>query len=219
MQNRISDERIDRLLETGIREFAEKGLGSANINVIARKSGISVGTLYNYYGTKEDFFFACLKRSMSLMEKVLVEASSGDISILQRAEKLIRAVQAYSKDHAEDMKMYHEITSGASGRHAEVFAKEIEGITSKMYSRFIAEAIERGEIRDDIDSRYFAFMFDDLLTMLQFSYCCDYYRERMKIYCGEDVFDDDEKMVTEMLKFLESAFTFRQSEVHHREQR
>lgn len=217
MQNRISEEKLDRLLETGIKEFADKGLGNANINVIARNSGISVGTLYNYYGTKEKFFLACLRKSMSLMEEVLKEASSGDIPILQRAEKLIRAIQKYSKDHADDMKMYHEITSGTDSGYAVMFAREIEDITASTYSSFIAQAVERGEIRADIDSRYFAFMFDDLLTMLQFSYCCDYYRERLRIYCGDNVFDDDEKMVREMIKFLESAFTFERSEVRHHE--
>ena len=216
MQNRISDDRREKLLDTGIREFAEKGLSSANINVIARKSGISVGTLYNYYGTKDDFFLACLRKSLSIMEKVLAEAVSGDIPILQRAEKLIRAVQMYSRDHADDMRMYHEITAGSGNGDYKGLAREIEGVTSATYIRFISDAMERGEIRKDIDQHYFAFFFDDVLTMLQFSYCCDYYRERLMLYCGHDVFDDDDRMASELLKFFESAFTFSRNDVKHR---
>ena len=40
--------------------------------------------------------------------------------------------------------------------------------------------------RRDMDPRLFAFFFDNLLMMLQFSYCCDYYRARLALYCGED---------------------------------
>jgi len=52
--------------------------------------------------------------------------------------------------------------------------------------------------------------------MMQFSYSCDYYKERMKIFCGEDVENRDEEMISQLLKFLESAFTFNQTEVIHK---
>lgn len=55
----------------------------------------------------------------------------------------------------------------------------------------------------------FAFFLDNLLTTLQFSYTCDYYRERFEIYTGINVDElDDEQVVTQLLKFIESAFTF-----------
>lgn len=59
----------------------------------------------------------------------------------------------------------------------------------------------------------FAFFFDTLLMTLQFSYTCDYYRERLKLFCGDDIFGDDERMVKELLKFIESAFTFEHADV------
>ena len=52
--------------------------------------------------------------------------------------------------------------------------------------------------------------------MLQFSYCCDYYRERFKIYCGEGILSEDERVVTELLKFFESAFTTESAQITHR---
>ena len=112
--------------------------------------------------------------------------------------------------------MYNVITSGRSQKYASVYAKEIESLSSKVYTEFIEKAIRDKDIRDDINPRLFAFFFDNLLMMLQFSYSCDYYKERAKIYCGEDIFNNDEKVVAELLKFLESAFTFSQSEVVHK---
>ncbi|MNI55776.1 hypothetical protein D3C73_1107470 [compost metagenome] len=129
---------------------------------------------------------------------------------------MIRAVQAYSRKHSNYINMYNEITSGGSKKFAEVLAKEIETVTSKAYSELIEKAMRDGDIRSDINPRMFAFFFDNLLTMMQFSYSCDYYKERMKIFCGEDVEDRDEEMISQLLKFLESAFTFNQSEVIHK---
>lgn len=215
MFKKLTDEKLAEILETGIKEFAEKGLDRANINVIAKKAGISVGVLYKYYKDKETFFLACLRRSLDVLESVLQDIATSEDKLLVKAEKLIRAVQYYSREHSNYINMYNEITSGSSKKFAPQLAAEIESLTSRTYTSFIAKAVEDNDIRKDIDPRLFAFFFDNLLTMLQFSYCCDYYRERFKIYCGEDI-PDDEKILTELLKFIESAFTFSQSEIVHK---
>lgn len=216
MLKKLTDDKLAEILEVGITEFAEKGPDGGNINVIAKKAGISVGVLYKYYDNKETFFQACLKRSLNVLESVLRDIIGCDDKLLIRAEKMIRAVLHYSRGYSNYVKMYNVITSGSSQKYASVYAKEIESLTSIIYTEFIERAIRDKDIRDDINPKFFAFFFDNLLMMLQFSYSCDYYKERAKIYCGEDIFSNDEKVVTELLKFLESAFTFSQSEVVHK---
>ncbi len=216
MNKKLSEEKIIEILETGISEFAVNGLDRANINVIAKKSGVSVGVLYKYYQDKEKFFLACLRHSLETLREVLSDAISGDEKIIKRAEKLIRAVQITSREHSVYNIMYNEITAGASQKYAKMLAEEIEGISSEVYIQFITEAKDSGEIRDDIDPRMFAFFFDNMLLAMQFSYSCDYYKERFKIFCGDSIMDDDEKVVIEFLKFIESAFTFKQSDIQHK---
>jgi len=89
-------------------------------------------------------------------------------------------------------------------------------VTAKVYAEFIAKAMEDGDIRGDIDPQMFAFFFDSLLMMMQFSYSCEYYMERYKTYCGDDILEDDERVVQEFLKFIESAFTFERSKIVHK---
>lgn len=216
MLKKLTEEKLTEILEVGIEEFAKKGPDRANINVIAKQAGISVGVLYKYYEDKEAFFLACLRRSLEVLESVLKEVVASEDKILVRAEKMIRAVQQYSRKYSNYINMYNEITSGSSKKYASLLAAEIEGVTSKTYTEFITRAIKDGDIRNDIDPRLFAFFFDNLLTTLQFSYCSEYYRERFKVYCGEDIFQEDEKVVSELLKFLESAFTFTSSEIIHK---
>lgn len=216
MQKKLSEDQINGILETGIAEFAANGMDRANINVIARKSRVSVGVLYKYYGDKEGFFLACLRHSLETLRSVVDDAVSGEEKLLVRAEKLIRAIQRCSREHESYNVMYNEITAGASQKYARVLAEEIESMTSAAYSGLIAGAMARGEIRNDVDPRMFAFFFDNLLMTLQFSYSCDYYRERFRLFCGEDILNDEEKVVSELLKFMESAFTFGEAEVPHK---
>jgi TetR/AcrR family transcriptional regulator len=217
MFEKLTEEKKAEILETGIEEFAGKGVDRANINVIAKKAGISVGVLYKYYTDKETFFLACLKRSLDVLNSVLQEQITRSDKILVRAEKIVRAVQKTSREHSNYIRMYNEITSGSNRKYAAVLAEKIESLSSSVYTRFIADAAENGDIRDDIDPRLFAFFFDNMLMMLQFSYSCDYYRERFKVYCGASLVDDDEFVATQLTKFLESAFSFKGSDVKHRE--
>ncbi|HPG91849.1 MAG TPA: TetR/AcrR family transcriptional regulator [Clostridia bacterium] len=215
MLKKLDEKKILDILETGISEFSQQGLEKTNINIVAKKAGVSVGVLYKYFVSKDEFFMACLKHSLSVLKKVIDEALQGEQKILVRAEKLIRAVQKNTREHENYNAMYHEITSGGFKKYAVVLAEEIESISAKVYPDFLRQAQMTGEIRTDADPKMFAFFFDSLLITLQFSYSCDYYRERFKLYCGEDILDDDEKVVKELLKFLESAFTTSQSEIKH----
>lgn len=208
MQKKLTEEKQIEILETGIAEFAQHGLDRANINVIAKKSGISVGVLYKYYDTKEQFFLACLKRSLQILEDVIREVLSENDKIIVRAEKLIRAVIYHSKNHSNYIAMYNEITAGSSKKFGLSLAEEIEGLVAKTYRNFIEQAKIEGDLRIDLDPGLFAFFFDNLLMMLQFSFSCDYYKERFKVYCGEDIYEHEERIVKQLLKFIESAFTF-----------
>ncbi len=216
--DRALPEKKNRVLQAGISEFSERGYERANINVIAKKAEISIGLMYKYFDTKEDLFITCMDEAINIMEKVISETVDSDKKILDRAEQLIRAVQDTSRDYATFVKLYSCITQLKNKDHVEYFAQRIESISYKAYSSFIEQAQKEGKIRKDCDPRMFAFLFDSILLTLQFSYTTDYYKERFKIYCGEDIFEDNNKVVSETLKFLESAFTFSHEDIRRLEE-
>lgn len=210
---RADPDRRNKVLQTGIDEFSKLGFENANINVIAKKAGISIGLMYKYFETKEDLFILCLEEAISELHAVIEEVLQSDDKILVRAERLIRTIQQTSGKESRYVKLYNEITKMSDEKKVRYYADEIESISYEAYAGFLKRAKEEGDIRGDMDERLFAFFFDSLLMTLQFSYTCDYYRERFKVYCGDDIFDNDEKVVTELLKFLESAFTFSRDDV------
>ena len=50
--------------------------------------------------------------------------------------------------------------------------------------------------------------FDNLLMMLQFSYSCDYYREKNENLLREDILDNDEKVAEEFIRFIGSTLGY-----------
>lgn len=206
---RATDERKEKILEVGIKEFASKGYEKANINIIAKKAEISIGLMYKYFSTKEDLFITCIQRGMSILDDAVDEILQSDDKLIVKAEKLIRTTCQLSQRDANYVKLYNEITSERDSEKAMEFAKAIEGETSKKYVKCITDALAKGDVRQDMDPRLFAFFLDNLLTSLQFSFTCDYYRNRLEIYTGVNVAElSEDQIVRQLLKFIESAFTF-----------
>lgn len=207
--DRVDEERRNLILEVGTEEFSSKGYESANINVIAKKAGISIGLMYKYFATKEDLFITCLKYGTDILEKALYDIMISDDKLLKKAEKLIRTICLHSKQHANYIKMYNEICAEkGSIERIRVIVEEIESKRSFIYVTSIWQAMEKGDVRADMNPKLFALFLDNLLTSLQFAYTCDYYREKFRVYTGIDVNEaDDEQVIDQLLRFIESAFT------------
>ena len=205
MLKKLSEERLQALLEAGVEEFALRGPSGASMRSIADRAGISVGVLYKYYADKDAFFRACLDRSLRALDAVLAEVTAEEAGFREYARRIIRALLRFSREHGAYVRLYCTLAA-SGGEEAVRLAGEIEGMTSRLYTKTVAAGQVAGELRGDADPGMLAFFFDNLLMMVQFAGCCDYYRERFRLYCGGALEDREERLERELMKFLEAAF-------------
>lgn len=216
MLKKLTEEKLAEVLKAGISEFAEHGFYHASMSVIAERAGTSVGVLYKYYADKERFFMACLRKCMGELERLVADAAKPGDKLLAYAERIIQSLQKHAKEQRDGIRLYNRVAAGGGPKGA-ILVEEVEGLTAKLYTGFVETARRDGSVRRDIDAKLFAFFFDSLLLMMQFSYTCDYYKERFRIYCGMETLGQEEYVRKELLKFFESAFTFSQDELVQRE--
>ncbi|MBO4915716.1 MAG: TetR family transcriptional regulator [Oscillospiraceae bacterium] len=202
MYKKLEEKDVNAILETGIEVFSRKGLDRTSIGEVSRSAGVSVGVIYKYFEDKDAFFLACVRYALRELDEALVRAvkTEGDVQAAMRS--LIGAVIDHSRRHPSHNALYNEITSGGCRQYAPQLAREIEGRSAAVYAHMMELALADGKARGKPDTRMFAFFFDSLLMTLQFSYSCDYYRERMRIYCGEDITGNDERMTEEFMRFM-----------------
>ena len=200
--SRIPEEKQQRILDTAVAEFAANGFPGANINVIAKKAGISIGSMYKYFASKEDLFLTVIERAHGLLEGVLddIESTPGDI--FQKIEKMVRAAQQYAREFPELHQIYLDMTSEGLSHLSRKLSGKMESISARFYGRLIHRAMANGEIDNRLDARVAALCIDNLILMLQYSYTSDYFKERMKIFLGSDALADDEKLVRGVMGFI-----------------
>ena len=205
MYKKLDEKAKKTILETGIEEFAQRGLDRANINVIARKAGVSVGVIYKYFGDKDSFFLACVRHSLALLEEVLQGAIAHETDIESGIRDIVQALIAHAREHQSHNALYNEITSGGCKKYAKELAREIEGSSAAVYTRLLENARRAGTVDPTLNPQAFAFFLGNLFMMLQFSFSCEYYRERMAIFLGSDCVDNPEKLIESFMHFIKNA--------------
>lgn len=203
---KISEEKRQKILNVAIDEFSEHGFESANINSIAQKCGISVGSIYKYFDNKEHLFLTVVHVGVETLKNVLNDIITEDDNLENRIEKIIRAIQKHSRSEISLTRLYNEMATESRSTLAWKISSEMESATAGLYTSYIKEAQEAGEVRPDADPGLFAFYLDNLFILLQFSYSCEYYKQRMMIFTGIDIFQKDELVVEQMMKFIKGAF-------------
>jgi len=203
---KIPAEKQDRILYAGTAEFAAKGFPGANINRIAAKAGISIGAMYNYFGSKDDLFLTIIDRAHALLESVIDEVALADDDIFTSIEKLLRAAQSYSKQYSELTQIYLDMTSEGLSHLSRKLSGQMETVSSRFYRAIIDKAASAGHVDGRLDIQVAAFCLDNLIMMLQYSYASDYFKERMKIFLGPEAAQDDERIIQEMMRFIRGAF-------------
>lgn len=201
----LPEEKRHRILEVATKEFAKKGYHDASISNIASKSGISVGAVYKYFDNKQDLFLTIADHSIDRMEQLLLGLAEADEDVIIKVEKILREIISASRENGVLVKLYNGMTAINDKKLAKQFAVEMESMTARIYTEAIIEGQKNGEIRKDIDPQVAALLIDNLFMNLQFSYAGDYYEERFKIFCGEDVHQRDEFIIEQILKFIKSA--------------
>ncbi|HKL59321.1 MAG TPA: TetR/AcrR family transcriptional regulator [Sphaerochaeta sp.] len=201
----LPEEKQQLILTTATEEFAQKGYEKANINTIAEKAGISVGSLYKYFTSKEDLFLKAVHEGTVFLAKTLEPIIESNQSIIDKLSSIIKVIQTTSREHQSLIKLYNEMTSVGNTALAQRLSQEVETISSDAYTRILQEGQQRGEVRKDIDPRLCSFFMDNLFMSLQFSYVNGYYIQRFKTYAGEDILEQDEKVACEMIGFLQAA--------------
>jgi len=203
---KIPEEKQNKIIEAALHEFAQYGYSEANINKIAERANISVGSLYKYFNDKQNLYQTIVDISTETLKTVLGQIVSEEDDLFEIIEKIIRAIQKHARLHENMFKLYNEMTAENNSELTWKTAGSVEGVTAELYAALIGKAQKQCVAGKEFDPRYFAFFLDNLFVLLQFSYSCEYYKERLKMYVGESAIHDDELMCAQLLKFIKGAF-------------
>ncbi|KNZ43494.1 TetR/AcrR family transcriptional regulator [Acetobacterium bakii] len=75
---KLSVERKDAILKSGIVEFSKKSYTDASTEEITKSCGISKGILFHYFGNKKEFYLYCLEEGLKQLVSDIPEPATSD---------------------------------------------------------------------------------------------------------------------------------------------
>lgn len=123
---------VAAILEAAARILEEKGLEAANTNAIAAKAGISVGSLYQYFASK-DAIMAELSRTTELRTAKALEQASLEVAGLPFKDQVRRLIHCafsimFARPQLGRILSYHEARMRKDEAFAEAGAKMAETV-------------------------------------------------------------------------------------------
>jgi AcrR family transcriptional regulator len=104
------DARRSQLLDLGVRLLATRSVDELSIDLLAEEAGISRGLLYHYFGNKQAFHEAVVRRAADELVAQTAPPAGGD-----PVERMLVSVTAYLDYVVANREGYLSLVRGAAG--------------------------------------------------------------------------------------------------------
>ncbi len=200
----ITEEKREQVLTAAIEEFAQNGFNGTSINKVAKHAKISIGAMYSYFESKEDLFLTVVERLFSVLELAIKDIDV-DRDIFEIIETLFYRAHDYAVSYPEMNQIYLDFSTQSLSNLSGKVSKRLESITKNLYQDVIENAKAKHEMDKAIDTGMLSFLVDNLIMMYQFSFTSAYYKQRMKLFLGDRLYENEKEQINEIVKILRKA--------------
>ncbi len=134
-QQARSRAKIELILEASTRLIERDGIQALTTNAIAETTGLSIGTLYQYFDGKESIVRALVQREMAKLSARVMEVMNGPAPPLfgGRATMIVSAVlDSYGgRQRAHRLLIEHALTRGTADRLSPLFGALVEQFSAE----------------------------------------------------------------------------------------
>jgi AcrR family transcriptional regulator len=144
----------EKFAEATIRIMARDGLDGVNMRAVAAEAGLSYGSLFHYFDSKDELLMHAVRHSAALQTRRVNEYSSR-YSGLRALRQLLVDDAVTSESSKDDWLVWLAFLYKASLKKsfAEMYAEMIDGWLTRIKS-LLDDAIAAGEIRPDLDTGF-----------------------------------------------------------------
>ncbi len=184
--DKLPPEKQEKVFEAAVGEFASKGYRSASMNSLVKAAGISKGSIFQYFKSKRNLFDGVVEIATDRVKLYLkqVRDETAEMNFFARLEYMLRAGFDFIDRHPLLARIYfHLLQSGEAPSGSEEIL-QLRKQANEFLIDLLREAIEKGEIREELDIERVAFLLNALLETLLRSYYTEFLASGLGLYRG-----------------------------------
>jgi len=182
----LNHEKQEKVFQAAVDEFASKGYRSASMNSLVKAAGISKGSLFQYFKTKRDLFGGVVDIAASRVKGHLkrVRDETADMPFAWRLGKMLREGFVFIDEHPMLARIYFRLLQTGEAPFGADRLMQLRRDGDEFLGDLIRQAIDRGELRPDVDIERTAFLINSLLESLLRAYYTEFIGAGLGIYQG-----------------------------------
>ena len=136
------------ILETALRLFSEQGFHNVSMQQIAEASEFSVGTLYNFFNSKETLFEELINSCGEKIIETLVAIMDAPGTEVERLRNFIRYAGTLLEEHAQFIKLYvSELGTRGAKLSKRRERRDFDAVLNDRLERILEDGIRKGLFR------------------------------------------------------------------------
>ncbi len=134
------------ILEAAERVFADKGFASASMQEIGRQAGVSMGTIYSVFASKEAVLEGVLQWRGEEILALVRDATASAAGALEALRRLMEAYVTYFTAHPDFLRMHLRLggawsVSPANGKRRAAVWEEIHRLQADLMGKGVREGV------------------------------------------------------------------------------
>lgn len=99
----------EQILQATQQLIFEHGLQSISMSKIAREAGVGMGTIYNYFPTKEALINSLFSAINQALSAAILATPAADAAIEAQVKQFCRTVLVYGRAHPQALLLYEQL--------------------------------------------------------------------------------------------------------------
>ena len=163
----------ERLYPVVLRQFSKKDFHAVNIRDISKESGISTGTIYKYFSSKEDLLFSIIDEKLHELASLLRMHLAGTEDIREMFRKMFWVTMNFFDNNPELAITAYITVPLKSFMANKPYRRKTE---MDIWNGIIEKAKQKGAVISEIENHYFV----DLYVMIVTRHIQNWYVYGMK---------------------------------------
>lgn len=144
-------DRENQILAIASSEFGSQGFAATSVSEIAMKAGISKPLIYNYFGSKDGLYEACLDRGGAMLAEEIERIARGDSIGIERGMRTLAGMFSLLERQRYLWRLFFDVTAPRTGSIAAAKASYADRI-DKIAHEGVAELMTLAGNRNELDT-------------------------------------------------------------------
>jgi len=193
----IPAEKRERILRAAALILGRDGIGGARMGDVAREAGVSHGSVFSYFPTKDDMVRAVVERGMAMQAERFSPSEAGSGAGFGEAVRaVLRGAWELASAEPELISLWLSLSLAENARFADAILP-LEKDAATRWLSLVGRGKAEGAVDPAIDERAAAFLLDSLAAQLMKSRASALERRKLEQLLGEASGDEAPALVAD----------------------